>query len=73
MYEPLKNRTYLGKNRIELIFFHFLGADFVASKSGHRREKQPVLGLDNSVRKNASSKLVFVDSVKFLKPFSKSN
>ena len=37
-------------SRIELIlekkcFFNFLGADFLAPKSGHRREKQqPVLG-----------------------------
>ena len=40
MYELL-NRTYLGKK----LFFNFLGADFVAPKSGHRREKQPVLQL----------------------------
>ena len=40
MHESLKNRTYLGKKQ----FFNFLGADFVAPKSGHQREKQPVLG-----------------------------
>ena len=34
MHEPLKNS------------FIFLGADFFAPKSGHRREKQPVLGPD---------------------------
>ena len=27
-----------------MFFFYFFGADFVAPKSGHRREKQPVLG-----------------------------
>ena len=27
--------------------FNFLGASFLAPKSGHRREKQPVLGLGN--------------------------
>ena len=37
--EPLKNRTYLRKK----LFFNFLGADFLAPKTGHRREKQPVL------------------------------
>ena len=42
-HEPLKNRTYLGKK----LFFNFLGADFLAPKSGHRREEQPVLGLGN--------------------------
>ena len=30
VHEPLKNRTYLGKKII-----NFLGATFVASKSGH--------------------------------------
>ena len=40
MYELL-NGTYLGKK----LFFNFLGADFVAPKSGHRREKQRVLRL----------------------------
>ena len=28
------------------MFFEFFGADFVAPKSGHRHEKQPVLGSD---------------------------
>ena len=41
MHEPLKNITYAGKK----LFFNFLGADFLALKSGHRLEKQPVLGL----------------------------
>ena len=36
------DRTYLGKK----IVFKFLGADFLAPKSSHRREKQPVLGPD---------------------------
>ena len=40
MHEPLKNRTYLGKK----LPFHFLGADFLAPKSSHRCENQPVLG-----------------------------
>ena len=40
VHELLKNRTYLG----EKLFFNFLGADFLAPKSGHRREKRPVLG-----------------------------
>ena len=40
MHEPLKNRTFLGKN----LTFDFLGADYLAPKSAHRREKQPVLG-----------------------------
>ena len=40
MHEPLKNRTYLGKE----LFLNFLGADFLAPKSGDQREKQPVLG-----------------------------
>ena len=36
--------------RIELVlekklFFNFLGANFVAPKSDHRRDKQPVLAL----------------------------
>ena len=44
MHDPLKNRTYLGKK----MFFNFLCVDFVAPKSGHRREKQPVLGLECS-------------------------
>ena len=39
MHEPLKNRTYLEKK----IIFQFLGAGFVAPKSGQRREKQRVL------------------------------
>ena len=39
MHEPLKNRTFLGK-----LFFNFLGANFLAPKSDHQREKQPVLG-----------------------------
>ena len=39
MHEPLENRTYIGKK-----LFNFLGADFLALKSGHQREKQPVLG-----------------------------
>ena len=39
MHEPLENRTYIGKK-----LFNFLGADFLAPKSGHQREKQPVLG-----------------------------
>ena len=41
MHEPSKNITYLGKK----LFFNFMGADFLAAKSGHRREKQPLLGL----------------------------
>ena len=41
MHEPLKNRTYQGKKS----FFNFLGADSLAPKSGHRREKQSVLEL----------------------------
>ena len=40
MHEPLKNRTFQGKK----LLFNFLGAHFLAPKSGHRREKQPVLG-----------------------------
>ena len=40
MHEPLKNRTYLGKK----LFLNFLGDDFLATKSSHRRGKQPVLG-----------------------------
>ena len=40
MHELLKSRTYLG----EKLFFNFLGTDFLAPKSGHRREKRPVLG-----------------------------
>ena len=39
MHEPLKNRIYIGKK----FSFNFLGSDFVAPKSGHRREKQTVL------------------------------
>ena len=39
MHESLKNKTFWKK-----LFFNFLGADFPALKSGHRREKQPVLG-----------------------------
>ena len=39
MHEPLENRTYIGKK-----LFNFLGADFLAPKNGHQREKQPVLG-----------------------------
>ena len=42
MHKPLKNRTYLGKK----MFLNFFGADFVASKSGHQHEKQPLLGPD---------------------------
>ena len=42
VHEPLTTRTYLRKK----LFFNFLGADFVRPKSGHQREKQPVLGLD---------------------------
>ena len=37
--KELKNRTYLEKK----LFFNFLGANFLTPKSGHRREKQPVL------------------------------
>ena len=39
MHEPLKNRDYVEKN-----FFWGGGADFLAPKSGHQHEKQPVLG-----------------------------
>ena len=39
MHESLKNKTFWKK-----LFFNFLGDDFPALKSGHRREKQPVLG-----------------------------
>ena len=42
VHEPLKNITNLGKK----LFFNFLGADFLAPKSSHRLEKQPVLGPD---------------------------
>ena len=38
LHEPLNNRTYLGK---KLFFFLFVFFNFL--KSGHRREKQPVL------------------------------
>ena len=31
----------------KMFFKNFLGTDFVAPKSGHRREKQPVVGPDN--------------------------
>ena len=41
-YESLKGRTYLGKKNV----FNFLDGDFLEPKSGHRREKQPVLELD---------------------------
>ena len=37
--EPLENRTYLGKK----LFYNFLGSNFVTPKSGHQRERQPVL------------------------------
>ena len=37
MHEPLKNRNYFGKKKLLYNFF-------LAPKSGHRREKQPVLG-----------------------------
>ena len=40
MHEPLKNRTFQGKK----LLFNFLGANFLAPKSGHRHKKQPVLG-----------------------------
>ena len=57
MHKPLNNRTYTGKK----CFFYFLGADFVAPKSGHRCEKQPVyiragLGIPT---KNTRSKNVY--------------
>ena len=42
MHKHLKNRTYIGKK----LFFDFLGTDFVAPKSGQRREKHPVLWPD---------------------------
>ena len=42
MHEPLKNRTYLGIK----LFFNFMGADFLAPKSGHRCEKHTALGPD---------------------------
>ena len=38
---PLKNRTFVGKKNVFLIF---LGANFVAPKSRHQCDKQPVLG-----------------------------
>ena len=41
MHETLKNRNYFGKKKL---LYNFLGADFLSPKSGHRREKQPVLG-----------------------------
>ena len=44
MYMSLKikeQNLYVGKK----IFFNFLGVDFVAPKSGHRCEKQHVIGL----------------------------
>ena len=31
------------------MFFNFLGSDFLAPKSSHRREKQPALGPDKPV------------------------
>ena len=40
MHEPLNNIPSLGKK----LFLIFWGADFLAPKSGHRCEKQPVLG-----------------------------
>ena len=39
-FEPLKNKTYLGKE----LFSNFWGTNFLVPKSGRRREKQPVLG-----------------------------
>ena len=44
MHEPLKNSTYLAQK----LFFNFLGFDFLAPKSSHRCEKQPVLGPDKT-------------------------
>ena len=44
MHEPLKNSTYLAQK----LFFNFLGVDFLAPKSSHRCEKQPVLGPDKT-------------------------
>ena len=48
--------------RIELVlekklFFDFLGADFVAPKSDHRRDKQPVLALHLDISKDSQEKL----------------
>ena len=39
MHEPLKN----------IIFLNFLGANFLAPKSGHQQEKQPLLGPDHCI------------------------
>ena len=43
MHKLLKNGTYLGKK----LFFNFFEADFIAPKSSHEREKQPVLEPDS--------------------------
>ena len=41
MHEPLKNRNYVGK---KIFLGGEGGADFLAPKSSHQHEKQPVLG-----------------------------
>ena len=46
MHDPLKNRNYLRKKLI----FNFFGANSFVPKSGHRHEKQPVLGSDCVVK-----------------------
>ena len=59
MHETLKNRTYLGKKKI----FNILGADFLAPKCSHRREKQPVLGPSSLLKKGKLLSLLNVCEV----------
>ena len=44
MHEPLKNIMYIGKK----LFFNFLGANFVAPKSGHQLVLGPTPGFPTS-------------------------
>ena len=41
--QRIEPRTYLGKKQ----FLNFKDANFLAHKSGHKCEKQPVLGPEN--------------------------
>ena len=62
--ESLKNRTYLEKR-----FFNFLGADFLALKSSHQHEKQPVLGPGTFSNVLANWSLTFYKQTFWLKEF----
>ena len=51
VHELLKNRTYVGKKML-----NFLGASFLAPKSSHRCEKQPLLGRLGNTNQNQNEK-----------------